>query len=140
MTPAKQLIAAIEADKLAEANFNNYAMYEVLKYRACVLKLKHAKSLGPAAERLIVNKYSKWLFDDQLKAKALHFAIMEKFGIDAAVSCLNEGVSIGVSHHTSLHTLLRAFSRMKPIMRADAYNAFVMFIPCDASQQTNLLQ
>lgn len=129
MTPADRLSAAMKAERLAESNRDNYELYEVLKHRACVLKLDHAKSIGVAAEKIIIEKYGNWIFDDQLKAKALHFAIMEKYGINVDVTAFPEGLSLVVKHHSSASTLLKAFMRFGCIMRADAYNSFTLFIP-----------
>lgn len=129
MTPADRLNAAMKAERLAEVNHDNYELYEVLKHRACMLKLEHAKSVGVAAEKIIISKYGNWIFDDKLRAKAMHFAIMEKYGIDAEVSIFPEGLSLVVKHHNSASTLLKAFMRFGCIMKADAYNSFTLFIP-----------
>lgn len=131
MKPAEMLKAAIKAEKLAEDNFRNYELYEVLKHRACVLKLSHAKLLGSAAEKIITEKYGKWIFDSRLRAKALHFAIMEKYGIDADVVVMPEGVSLAVNHIYSASTLLKAFIRFRAIVRTDAADLFTIFVPAN---------
>lgn len=129
MRPAEKLSQAIKAEKLAQDNFDNYDLYCVLKYRACVLKLEHAQMMGAACVKIITEKYKEWIFDDSLKAKSIELAIIEKFGIKATVSLVSTFIHIVVGSVQSAETLLRKFSRHGILMKANAYNNFEMTIP-----------
>ncbi len=129
MTPADKLNQAIKAFKLANDNVGNWDLYCILMHRACVLKLEHAKMVGAAAEKIILEKYGNWIFDAELKASAFKMAISEKFGISADVVVSDLGITIDVYSIISANTLFKAFRRHKPLMKSNAYNSQTMFIP-----------
>lgn len=134
MTPAQKLSEAIAMHKLAKANIENYDLYEVLMHRTATLKMQHAQMIGEAAVKIIKENYGKWLNDKQLEAKAFSMAIADRFGINTEVVITDDGVIMNLETHQSASTLLKAFRRHQPIMKANTHNSFSMFVPTQLKQ------
>jgi hypothetical protein len=65
-------------------------------------------------------------------------ALAEKFGIGAKVAITNEGITIDIETIQSAQTLLKAFRRHQPLIKANDYMNYTMFIP-NINPQTLLI-